>query len=120
MSLLIKQLAALVPVKHKVTDKKSCRAFLVEVSKHIKFILNNDALFDYVYRLISDQLQTEDILFESVNEETVIELCKCQNHPEGLRTGRTNGQDNPEVINPVLIISLISQIISVINAMKNK
>ena len=92
-----------------------------KILKHLEFVLNNDALFDYVYRLIADQLQTEEILFESAVEETILKLCKQgQNHPEGLRTNRTHKEDNPEVINPVLIISLVTQIISIINTIKNK
>ena len=105
---------------NKITDKKSCRTFLFKNLKHLTFVLNNDALFDYVYRLILDQLQTDEVLLESSLEENIIELCKHTNCPKGLRANRTHGQDNPEVINPVVIISLVSQIISLINSLKNR
>ena len=135
------KLACLVLLKpYKVTDKESCRKFLFdmiplikplaaktetklddELLKHLTFVLNNDALFDYVYRLIFDQLQTEEILFESAVEGTVLELCiQGKNHPEGLRAHRTHGEDNPETINPIVIISLVTQLISLINTMKNR
>jgi len=93
-----------------------------KILKHLEFVLNNSALFDYLYRLIADQLQTEEILFESAVEETILELCKQpeNQNPKGLRANRTCKEGNPEVINPVLIISLVTQIISIINTLKNK
>ncbi len=79
--------------------------------KHLQFVLNNDALFGYVYNLILDQLRTADILFESADEDTILELCEntVPDHAE-----------YPEAINPVLIISFVTQIVSIINAIKNK
>jgi len=74
--------------------------------KEIEFVLNNDDLFRHVYRTIAEQLQTEEILFESVDEEIVTLLVEDA------------AAKNPEVIDPVVIISLISQIVSIINAIK--
>ena len=111
------------PLDPKPLATKKESKLVGKILKHLEFVLNNDALFDYVYRLIADQLQMEEILFESAVEETILELCKQpenQNHPEGLRANRTRKKDNPEVINPALIISLVTQIISIINALKNK
>jgi hypothetical protein len=115
---------------YKIVDKASCRTFLIEfvllvrtfaaksetqlddaMLKVIEIILNNDALFDYVFQLISDQFQTNEILFESADEKTIVELIE--------KIELTEIQF-PEAINPVLVISLISQIISIINIVKNK
>jgi len=71
-------------------------------------MLNDDALFGHVYRLIGEQLQTEEVLFESADENTITEFVK------------NASSDNPEVIDPVVIVSLITRIISVINAIKTK
>jgi len=111
------------PLDPKPLAAKTELRLVDKILKHLEFVLNNDALFDYVYRLIADQLQTEEILFESAVEETILELCKqpeSQNHPEGLRANRTRKEGNPEVINPALIIALVTQIISIINTMKKK
>ncbi|MCL2120462.1 MAG: hypothetical protein FWH27_18775 [Planctomycetaceae bacterium] len=75
--------------------------------QHLEYILKTDALFDYFFKLISDQFATNAIIFEDVNESEVIALVE-QSSPEPL----------PEAINPVLIVSLVTQIISLINALK--
>jgi len=74
--------------------------------KEIEFVLTNDDLFRHVYRTIAEQLQTEEILFESVDEEIVTLLVEDA------------AAKNPEVIDPVVIVSLITQIVSIINAIK--
>jgi len=74
--------------------------------KEIEFVLNNDDLFRHVYRTIAEQFQTEEILFESVDEDIVTLLVEDA------------ATKNPEVIDPVVILSLITQIVSMINAIK--
>ncbi|MCL2119787.1 MAG: hypothetical protein FWH27_15330 [Planctomycetaceae bacterium] len=107
-------------------DKASCKKFLTnllalvqplaaqtktnlddKMLEHLEYILKTDALFDYFYKLIADQFSTNAIIFEDVNESEVIALVE-QSSPEPL----------PEAISPVLILSLVTQIISLINAMK--
>jgi len=108
----------------KINDEKSCRAFLRELILLVKslametetqiddvllngveFIVNNDALFAYVYQLILEQCQTPDILFESADEDTITKLVESQ---------------SPEAIDPIAILSIVTQIISFINTLKNK
>ena len=115
---------------YRIIDKDSCRAFLVElvlriktsamktetklddaILKHIELVLNNNALFEYVYRLIFDQLQTSEILFESVDEEAIAGLVESTVLKE---------PPSPEAIDPVLIISLVTQIMTIINTLKNR
>lgn len=117
-----------VPANPRNIDKDSCRAFLLDLVvqlkslaaktstklddaflKQVEFIVSNTALFDYVYRLIADQLQTEEILFEEADDETIVEL---------VGSAASNNTKTPEAVDPVVIVSLISQIISVINAIK--
>ena len=111
--------------QYNIVDKDSCRTFLRDLVllvqtrasetgitfdeatlKHVMFTLNNDALFDYSYRLIADQLQTEEILFESADEETIAGFAEDA------------AANTPETIDPVLIVSLVTQIISIINTIK--
>jgi len=108
----------------KITDKASWQVFLNEIValvktraaetktkldetelRHIEFTLNNHAMFDCVYRLIAEQLQTPEILFESADEEALLESVE-------------KATPAPEAIDPVLIVSLVSQIISLINTIK--
>jgi len=74
----------------------------------LEYILKNDVLFDYFYKLIADQFATDEILFAEADESEVTALVE-QSVTEPL----------PEAINPVVIISLVTQIISLINAIKN-
>ena len=104
-------------------DKDSCRKFLTNLLALVKplaaqtktelddrllqqleYILKTDALFDYFYKLIADQFATNEIIFEGINESEVTAIVE---------------QSAPEAINPILIVSLITQIISLINAIKN-
>jgi len=125
----ILKLATQIALKpYNLTDKESYKKFLLDLIaivtplaqksktslddlflKHLTFILNNDALFEYVYSLVSHQLQTPEILLESVSEEMIMELCE--------NTVPANAE-YPESINPVVIVSLISQIIAIINTLK--
>ena len=127
----ILKLVAQVALKpYNLTDKKSYRAFLLDmislikplaqktgitfddaILKCLEFIVNNDLLFDYVYKLVASQLQTEELLFESVDEYVILELCE---------NAAPSNTGHPEAINPVVIVSVISQIISIINVIKNK
>jgi len=119
------QLAAQVFLNLHNTDEDSCRAFLKELIllvkaraaeiqtqlddtelKSIEFVLNDNGLFGYTYWQIYEQCQTPEILFESVNEDTIIGLVEDA------------AENNPEVIDPVVIVSLVSQIISIINTIK--
>ena len=74
--------------------------------RNIEFVLNNDALFTSIYRKIAEQLQTPEILFESADDESIVKLVDDAK------------EQSPEAIDPIVIISLVSQIISVINAIK--
>jgi hypothetical protein len=113
---------------YKITDKASWRTFLfrfISLVKtraaetrtkiddvflnHVEFIVRNDALFDYIYRVIFEQFQTEEIPFESAEEKTIVKL--IENAPT---------TESPEAIDPVVIVSLITQIISFINTIKNR
>ena len=110
---------------HKITDKNSWQTFLKELVllirtrametkirldedclNGIETALNDDAVFECAYQTIAEQLQTEDILFESADEDTLLELFE------------NAAANNPEVIDPVVIVSLVSQIISIINTIK--
>ena len=110
---------------HKLTDADSWRAFLKEHIlfirtrakdtdpqlndvrlNDIEFVLNDDGLFEYAYGRIVDQCQTPEILVESADEDAIIGLVEKAT------------ENNPEVVDPVVIVSLITQIISVINAIK--
>ena len=127
----ISKLAALAALKpYNLTDKDSYKKFLSDLValvqplaqkngvkldntywKHLEFILSNDFLFNYVYTQAFHQLQTKEILFESADENTILELCE---------NAVPNNTESPELISPIVIISVISQIISVINAIKNR
>ena len=115
---------------HNVTDKESCRSFLLDFTslvksyaestkttlddtllKHIEFLLKNNVLFDYAYSVIFEQLQTEEILFESAEEETIIQL---------VENAVVKETESPEAIDPVVIFSIIARIVDLINAIKNK
>jgi len=115
---------------HKITDEHSCRAFLQKLVllaqslaaktktpiddtllKPVEFILDNNALFEYVYRLIVEQFQTPEILFESTEEKTITEL---------VATTASSSTSQPGAIDPVVIISIITKIISIINTIKNR
>ena len=108
---------------YQLSDKESQRGFLLSVLSlikaraaqtdtnlddaivhHIEFVLNNNALFDYLYAVIMGQLQTAEIFFESASEDVIAEL--------------TDGA--PESIDPIVIITLITRIIGFINAMKGR
>ena len=110
---------------HQLTDEASWRAFLKEIVllartratetktqlddalvNSVLFVLNSNVLFGYVYRLIGEQCQTKEVLLESVNEDTVAGL-----------VGDAIAK-NPEIVDPVVIVSLISQIVSIINVIK--
>jgi hypothetical protein len=78
-----------------------------KIIQHLEYILKIDALFEYFYKLISDQFATDEIIFEDVSESKVIAIVE-QSSSEAL----------PEAINPLLIVSLVTQIIALINALK--
>jgi len=107
-------------------DKASCKKFLENlialvkplvaqtktvlddrILQHLEYILKTDALFDWFYKLIADQFSTSEIVFEDVNDAELIAIVE-QSSPEPM----------PEMISPVLIVSLVMQIISLINAIK--
>ena len=113
-----------------VTDKESCRTVLLElvsriksfaqesktklddaILKHIEFVLQNDVLFNYTYCQIFDQIQTEEILFESANEGVVVEL---------VENAMKNNKELPKSIDPVVIVSLIGRIVTLINTIKQR
>jgi hypothetical protein len=127
---LLKFVAGVLLKPYNITDSESCRKFLHDLVlrikpyvtesrtkiddvllKHIEFILNNDALFRYVHRLISNQLQTEEILVEAMDETVIAERI------ENTAPENTN---SPEAINLVEIVSLIGKIVSIINAIKSR
>jgi len=113
-----------------LADKESCRALLLDfisriksfaqesenqlddvIIKHIECILQNDALFEYTYCQFCDNLQTEDILFESAEENRVVEL---------LENTMANNHAVPESFDPIVIVSLIGRIVSFINTIKQR
>jgi len=110
-------------------DRDACKKFLIDVIQsvkplaaasktklddnlleHLQFVLNSDALYAYVYKLILDQLQTKEVLLESTDEDTILELCD---------TTTATDENLPKTINPIVVITLVSQIISIINAIKS-
>jgi len=110
---------------YSLNDKPSCKKFLTDLLALVKpltaqtktdlddrllqqleYILKTDALFDYFYKLISDQFATDEIIFEEANEAEVFAIVEQSAAAEPLS----------EVINPVLIVSLVTQIISLIIA----
>ena len=114
-----------------VTGKESCRAFLFKLIlhaksraretgmkiddtllRHIEFILKDSVLYDYVYNVIFEQLQTEEILFESADEETEETIAWLVENATAYGT--------EQAINPAVIVSLITRIISFINTIKNR
>ena len=114
---------------YKIINKRTCRAFLLRLIalvqsraaetdtkiddlllKHIEFMVTNNALFDYIYSVISEQLQTEEILFESAEDKTIIELVE----------DAAADTESPEAVDPVVIISIVTRIITLINTLKNK
>lgn len=107
-------------------DKASCKKFLEnllalvkplaaqtntqmddKILKHLEYILKTDALFDWFYQLIVDQFSSNDLVFEEMDETELVTMIE-QSSQEPL----------PEAINPLLIISFVTQIISLINALK--
>jgi hypothetical protein len=114
----------------KITDENSCRSFLRELIALVKpiaaktttqaddallqcveFIVNNDVMFSYAYRLLFDQFQTQEILFESADENTIAKM---------FESGTSNKADLPEGVNVVAIVSLMTKIISFINTLKTR
>lgn len=106
-------------------DKASCKKFIENllalikpmaaannvtlddtIIAHIEKILASDALFEYFFDLIANQLQSEELIFESADEEAITALCI------------TSNETMPETVNPLVVISLVTQIISLINAIK--
>jgi hypothetical protein len=127
---LLKLAAGALLSPYNIADSELCRQFLHnlasrvkplvtesrtkiddELLKHVEFILNNEALFRYVHRLISEQLQTEEILLESADETILAELV------ENTAPGNTEATG---AINLVEIVSIIGKIVSMINAIKNR
>lgn len=93
---LVKPLAA--QTKTELDDK---------LIQQLEYILKTDALFDWFYKILVDQFSTNEVVFEDVAESEVVALLE-QAAPE----------PTPEAISPLVIISLVTQIISLINALK--
>ena len=112
---------------YSLNDSASCKKFLTDLLALVKplaaqtktdlddrllqqleYILKTDALFDYFYKLISDQFATDEIIFKEADEAEVTALLE-----------QSTAEPLPEVINPILVVSLVTQIISLINAIKN-
>jgi hypothetical protein len=120
------QLALQVVFKpYMLSDKASCKKFIEnilslvkpiagqskteiddKIVQHLEYILKTEALFDWFYQLVVDQFSTEEVIFESVDDSFVVETLNSSNEPV------------PEAISPIVIISLVTQIISLINALK--
>ncbi|MCL2623923.1 MAG: hypothetical protein FWD31_09690, partial [Planctomycetaceae bacterium] len=94
--------------QHSLTDKASCKKFLTNLLAVVKplaaktktdlddrliqqleYILKTDALFDYFYKLISDQFATDEIIFEEANEAEVLTIVE------------QSAAALPEAINPI-------------------
>jgi len=127
---LLKLAAGALVNPYNIADSESCRQFLGNLVlrikplvtesrtkiddgllKHIEFILNNEALFRYVHRLISEQLQAEEILVATADETILAELVK------NTAPGNT---ETTGAINLIEIVSLIGKIVSIINAIKTR
>lgn len=127
---LLKIAAQFVLAPYKIVDKASWRSFLLDIMQyaksfaettgtklddvtlmHIEFMLKNDAVFDYVYRLIAGRLGAEAIVFEAADENTVADLL------ENIAADET---PSPKGIKLAMIMSIISQIISIIDIIKNQ
>jgi hypothetical protein len=131
MFTLIKLAFQVVFKPYSLNDKTSCKKFIENILTLIKplaaankitidetllnqleKILANDALFDYFFDLVKDQISNNDVLFESADESAIVSLCETSK-------ARTQmGENMPEAINPIVVISLVTQMISLINAMK--
>lgn len=113
--------------KYTLDGQENCRKFLAELISVLKplselsstklddklieqfeYILANDGLYEYFYQLIKTQFSTDEVLFESVIEEPVLKSIQDDNAETPL----------PESINPAAIIHLITQILLMINSMK--
>ena len=77
------------------------------IIQHLEYILKTDTLFDWFYQLVIDQFSTDEVVFESVDDSFVVEALNASQEQE------------PEAISPIVIVSLVTQIISLINAIKN-
>lgn len=114
--------------KHSLQNPEDCRRFLRDLLSFLKpladssetkiddkllesleFLLANDNLYEYFYRLVKSQFSSDEILFESVDEKLIV---KCLN--ENIVT-----DSRPEAIGPVAIISLITQVLVLINSLKS-
>jgi hypothetical protein len=110
---------------YSLSDKTSCKRFLENllalvkpmaaqtktelddrILQHLEYILKTDVLFDWFYKLISDQFATNEIIFEDANESEILVIFEQVAEPL------------PEAINPLLIVSLVMQVISLINSLK--
>jgi len=108
-------------------DKGSCRKFLENllplmktlaektttdiddrILRHLEYILKNDVLYDYFYELISGMMGTNEIILKNGLEEEVTAI---------VEDAAAHGE-MPEAISPIVIISLITQVISLINMIK--
>lgn len=83
--------------KTKIDDK---------IVAHLETIVDNDVLFDFFFKLVRDQFESDAILFESPDESAIAKLC---NEAE---------KGSPEAISPMVIVAIVTQIISLINALK--
>lgn len=111
---------------YSLTDKTSCKKFIENILalvkplaaqtktelddkliQHLEYILQTDTLFDWFYKILVEQFSSDDVVFEDVAESEVVALLE-QAAPEPM----------PEAISPLVIVSLVTQVISLINAIK--
>lgn len=114
--------------KHSLAEKGGMKKFLLDLLaivkplavssetkiddkliENLEFILTNEELYDYFYNLIRDQFSTDDVIFESVNDELVVGAMNTQASLENL----------PQGVNPATVLAMISHLISIINWIKS-
>jgi len=113
--------------QYSLNNKTSCKKFLTDllavakplaaqtkteiddkILQEIEYILKNDALFDYFYKLISNQFATHEIIFEEVNEAEVTAIVEQSAaeleyayNAEGLLVSMTLRENSGNVLKPV-------------------
>lgn len=108
-----------------LADKESCRKLAGDILAALKplaaanqweiddkiiaqleYVVANEAVFNYFYSLIAAHLQTQEIAFESAQEDELQEICRSAEAP------------TCQAVSPFELFALALKIISFINALK--
>lgn len=111
--------------QYSLGDKDSCRKFFEnllslikpaaaasktelddKILAHLDLILKNDTLFGFFYNLVREQFESETLIFESPEESAIALMCEQAS------------EESAKAISPLVIVSIITQIIALINSMK--